>query len=131
MEINITKLFNERKSHLYSATKAELGEDVAKITWGNALETGIKYNFLDSCKKRTEFRKYLKALTAWPDEDIQGLNNESLNALLVQLVSAAVREDGLTSPEVDWKLHERLVEEGQVSGSIVRSDEGEIYFVAE
>jgi len=96
MELDITEFFNEESPADYSASVAELGQDAGKITWGYAQEA--PYTFVTE-ENAYEVREYFDSFGAWEDLDDWPLND--LNALLIQDISAQIREATDENGEID------------------------------
>lgn len=128
MEINITDLFNMGQAHLYSASKAELGESAGQITWNNALKAADEYNFLDTGEKRSAFREFVAQTGGWSRNEIFKWTRSELNALLIQFVAGDIREAGLDTPFPDWGQYQEDCEAGLVSGRIFRADDNQVYY---
>jgi hypothetical protein len=70
MELNITDFFNNIRAADYSASIAELGDNAAAITWGNAIrETSQWPDLLDTDEKREEYREHIRGFGAWDEVD--------------------------------------------------------------
>lgn len=133
MELNITRFWNEAAPRDYSASRAELGDDVGKVTWSHAVEDAPEYNFLDTDEKREEFRKYVKGFGAWSDEEIAAWSDTELNALLLQMISGDMRDvPEMSGPQDwDWTKYEQFCEQGVCSGRLYggpMSTDGQIYY---
>lgn len=70
----------------------ELGEDAGKITWNNATEHSY---LLDTTDKVEAFENYIKRFGAWDQEEIDKWSLEEKVALLIQFISAKIREADL------------------------------------
>ena len=131
MDINITKFFNEACPKDYSASVAEIGQDAGKSTWQAAMDDFDGYTILDSQDKIDSFKAYIVGFGAWDSEEIEGMNNQALNALCIQMISGDIREAGLDTQNPDWEEYQADSEAGKVSGSIFKGDDGEVYYSIE
>lgn len=111
MELLITRFYNELDDPMhYSASRMELGEDAGKITWNNAVEAATEHSYLlDTTDKVEAFENYIKRFGAWDQEEIDTWSLEEKVALLIQFISAEIRE---ADPE----------------GHIFKGIDGEMYF---
>lgn len=128
MEIDITRFFNEANTPDYSASVAERGQNAGPETWNNAVRDSAEFNFLDDDGKRDAFRAHVKGFGAWDDDEIAAWSPEELNALLIQMISGDMREDGLDASSPDWDEYQEGAEAGRYSGRISRNDDGTIYY---
>ena len=128
MEINITELFYQCEARLYSASKAELGDDAGKITWNNACEAAKEYNSLDTKEKREAFKSFVRESGGWNQEEIDRWSFKELNALFIQWVSGDMREAGLDVPSPDWEQYAKESGAGNCSSRIWRGPDNEVYF---
>ncbi len=125
MELNITRFFNTESAFDYSASCAEIGDDAGKRTWNNAVIASHNHaDLLDTDDKKDTFRAYVKTFGAWDENEIAAWTDNELTALLIQLISASMRENGLDSSEPDWEAYES---DDNNSGDIFRSGD-EVYF---
>ncbi|MDE2097484.1 MAG: hypothetical protein KGL39_09585 [Patescibacteria group bacterium] len=129
-EIDITDFVHSADPCEYSASRMELGDNAAPITWRNAVDAHDEYQLLNTEDERESFRAYVKTFGAWTAEEIAAWNDAELNALFIQLVSGDLRESGLPShPKAkDWRAYARLCDKGQISGRIGPGDNGRIYY---
>ena len=131
MEIDITDFFNGDDPSLYSASRAELGDNAGKITWSAAMERGATPPvMLDDDAKLDALRDHTRGFGAWEKEEIDGWTPQECNALFIQMVSGDMREGGLHADMTakDWKRYERDAEAGRVSSRIGRGDDGRVYY---
>ena len=129
MELLITLFFQQAGFINYSASMAEIGQNAGKDTWNQACEDSADYMLLDTEEKRQAYRKHVKAMGTWTDEEIAAWTDTELNALLLQDISAEARDAGIRTGEMmDWQEYERMSEAGQVSGRLFKGTDGEIYF---
>jgi hypothetical protein len=130
MEINVTKFvqsMDERPlgSRTFFASVAELGPSAGKFTWANAKAQAEEAPFLTTEAHLTEARAYFREFGAWSKEELAAMDAIELNALLIQEITAQVRETGLYPLGEEY---EKASEAGQVSGNLYLADDGEIYF---
>lgn len=126
MEIKINRLFKTIVPQRYSASQIELGKDVGRITWNNALDAAP--NLLNSADKMREFKNYIKGFGAWSESEIKAWTQKECNALLLQLIAGDIREAGLDTTNPDWSDYEKQAEQGRISGSIFKGIDGNIYY---
>lgn len=126
MELDITHFFNNEDAGRYSASVAELGSDACRITWGNAVRQARDEPLLKTPQAIDYARDYFGGFGAWDDEERAAWTDDEVNALVIQEISASIREieslcmddDG----EIDWDLVERYSNEGRINGCIFRCD---------
>jgi len=125
MEVNITRFFNTESAFDYNASCAELGENAGTYTWNNAVSASYNHtDLLDTDEKKDTFRAFVKTFGAWDEAEIAAWNDNELTALLIQFISASMRENGLDSSEPEWEAYEA---DDNNSGDIFRSGD-EVYF---
>lgn len=128
MELKITDFFNKTNPFYYSASVAELGEDVGKITWENALDCG--FSLINTEEEKEAARDHFRAYGAWAEEEIAAWTGAALNALVIQEISAEMRDlDELAAG--DWSKWQELCTDGAASGRLYGgelSTDGEVYF---
>jgi len=129
MEIDVTEFVRNEDPAYYSASRAELGENAARITWSHAMEQGG--DMLASPESLQVMRDWALASGGWDNEEIAAWSDTELNALFVQLISGDMREAGLDAyeeSEFDWSEYEALAQAGQISGNFFRASDGRIFF---
>lgn len=130
MKIDISEFFINEEPALYSASKAELGEDAGKITWNAALDAPT---LLTKAKQIAAWRRYVKGSGAWSKDEIASWDDQHCNALFVQYVSGDIREaESLCTNsrnKMNWAKYERLSETGVISGNLFKGTDGHIYFL--
>lgn len=124
MEINITQFFNTAAPMDYSASQADIRQNAGADTWRAACDDSADHMMLDTDEKREAFRQYAKGFGAWSEEDITAWSDIELNALFIQMVSAAMRENDL-APDCDWDAYEANDFAGH---EIFKGDDEQIYF---
>lgn len=106
MNINISVLINsEFNPHDIYGSVATHGEDVADLTWSEALEYAkVLPNFLGIDELEAAFRQYVEAIGfgAYDDLDTWGLMDFA--ALFLQLVAAEMVDAGFDPQNPDWDL---------------------------
>jgi hypothetical protein len=111
MELNITRFFRDAAPMDYSASRAEIGNDAAKLTWRAAVDDSESFMLLDTDDKRDAFRAHVREFGAWSQEEIAAWSAVELNALLLQMIAGDMREPV-----------------GQCSSRISRGDDGDVYY---
>lgn len=93
-EINVTSLIDTDDYSMrdFSASQFELGDNAGRITWDAAKEASEDYKFVTE-ENREEFTDYFRSTGGWTDEDMAEWSLEEVNALFIQFVAAAWRED--------------------------------------
>ena len=92
MEYNVTRV-TEETIELLSASRAELGDDAAHITWRNCLECADRFGAsleLDYDDARGHFQEY----GAWERDEIEAWTERELQAMVIQETAARLRELG-------------------------------------
>lgn len=127
MELTITEFFNNETASDYSASRSELGDNAAQITWEAALRAPILVSTPEEIETCREFFKSFGAwddLDEWPDTEI--------NALLVQWISGDIREiESLCMDDngrVDWQVYCELAQDGTLDGNLFCGDDDQIYY---
>lgn len=110
LEFDITPLFADKlDAYMLSNSQNNLGDNVGKITWDNALEAATEYPLVTD-ENRDKTIGWLKEWGAWSEGDLMQWNNQSLSALVWQFAAADFREnwenyqsedDGDTIPEIE------------------------------
>lgn len=138
-ELDITLFVRVEEPAEFSASRVELGNDAAKITWGNAVEHA-KNTRLDNAapwitaENRDVFDAWVREFGAWDAKEIAAWSLDECNALLIQYISGDLRElESLCFSEtdefgIDWGKAQKLSEEGAISGNIYKGDDGKVYF---
>jgi|SRR5690625_98511 len=130
MDIDITDFFNECSPMVYSASRAEIGDNAGAVTWRAACDDAPDWPLLDTDAKRQAFREYVRSFGAWTDDEIAAWTNVELTALFIQMVSGDMREfEALTNG--DWFLWGRLANDGTVGGNLFGgplSVDGRVYY---
>ena len=132
MEIEITSFLASEDAFEFSASVAERGENAGRETWHNAMVAGAAQPLLTTADQLDALRDHVKGFGAWDDAEIEGWSADECNALFIQMISGDIREleaccseDGCT---IDWKKAEKLSQQGTISGSLYRGDNGKVYF---
>jgi len=130
MELDITRFFAVADPFQYSASRMELGQNAANITWDHARADASDYNLLNDDESRDAMRAHIKGFGAWDEAEIAAMSDQDLNALLIQMISGDMREGGLDSDPTlaDWAAYEDAATSGNVGGRINRGDNGRIYY---
>jgi hypothetical protein len=128
MEINITSFVTNQDPYEYSASRCELGENAASITWNNALAADT---LLTTPEQIEALREYVKGFGAWSREEIAAWSDKQCNALFVQLISGDLREAGFDNVELDefdWQEYEERQQAGSISSNVFRGNDGQVYY---
>ncbi len=129
-ELDITDFFKNAAAADYSASRAEYGENAARITWSNALRA--EWQLLKTNEQREAFRGFVRSSGGWSAEEIAAWDDKELNALCVQWVSGDIREvPGVSEgdwTDEEWKIYEECAQCGAVSSRLYRADDGAVYF---
>lgn len=128
MELDITDFFNGAAPRDYSASQAELGRDAGAITWGQACKDAPSYPLLDTEEKREAFRDHVKGYGAWSEEEIASWTDNELTALLLQDISADIRDTRMEPDAFDWEKYEEGANAGRYRGNLFKGTDGRIYF---
>jgi len=127
LELDITDFFNSECPRDYSASVAELGPNAGRDTWQAANDNAPEYNYVTD-ENRDEVISHFQAYGAWDREELEAHSNNELCAMLIQDISAAMRE-GNMHPGMDWALYQHYCEEGVCSGRISQGvDESKVFF---
>src|SRR5580700_2584442 len=133
MEIDITNFIRNAETHNFSAICAELGNDVGKITWDNAVREAASTQLI-SAEHRAAFESWAREFGAWDRDEIAAWSLDECNALLIQYISGDLNElESLCYSDdddfgIDWSEAEKLSERGTISGHIYKGDNGHVYF---
>ena len=100
MEIDITEFYQTACPKDYSASVAEIGKNAGADTWRAAIDDSMDYLMLDTDEKRDAFRQYIRGFGAWTHEEIQAWANIEINALFIQFVSGAMRNQDSDNSEI-------------------------------
>lgn len=129
MEIDITDFVMNEEPFNYSASAAEMGTRAGQITWLNAKEEGARKPLLTTEEQLQALRDHVEDMGF--GGEVQGYDANACNALFIQLISGDMREAGMDDVDLedfDWTEYTARSEQGQVSGSIYRGDNGRIYY---
>jgi hypothetical protein len=126
-ELDITDFFNSECPRDYSASVAELGPSAGQDTFQAAIENAPVYNYVTD-ENRGAVIDHFQAYGAWDREELEAHTNTELCAMLIQDISAAMRE-GNMHQGMDWDLYRHYCEEGVCSGRIRQGvDESKVFF---
>jgi hypothetical protein len=133
MELKITEFFNNCAPMDFSASVAEIGRDAGPSTWHAACEESTESLILDTEEKCESFKDFVRSAGAWSDDEINAWSVAELNALCIQWISGDMREPvgfdlGAESTDEQWAEYQKQSEDGNVSGRLFKSADGEIYF---
>lgn len=103
MELDITCMLEEDLMG-YSASRAELGEDVGRYTWNNAINSDVSFVTEDNIE---EIKDYIREFGAWDKEEIDSWDINTTNALVIQFVSDDLRQyldakEGTEAEFAEW-----------------------------
>lgn len=131
MYLNITRFFNEAGMIDYSASAAEIGQDVGKVTWQAALDDTAEWNLLTNAAELEAFADYAENTGGWTGEEIDRMSNQELQALCIQFVAGWIREafpDGTEAlSNTDWWHYKERLQQGECSGMLSRDSEGNVF----
>jgi hypothetical protein len=120
MEINVTEFVKNENPVQFQQSIAESGlQNISQITWDNAKES--EWEFVNEDNKQDVIDHFAE-YGAWDDLEEWSINE--LNALLIQDISASIRE---------WECYdsyeeiEQAMEDGQISSRLYQSSD-EYYF---
>ena len=115
MEIDITCFVKNEDPTEYSASRAELGNNAARITWANAKRQAKRKPMLNTPEQLDAMRQWVKESGGWDDDERDAMTDEALNAMFIQLVSGDMREMGLDEcfpDEFDWEAYRERADGG-------------------
>jgi hypothetical protein len=93
--VNLETMFRFVNPAYVSASRAELGDTAGQITWRNALDIGAHYvqwlvsDYEAACEA---MRDWARSTGAWSSDEIAGMADCELFALLAQNIAADLRE---------------------------------------
>lgn len=123
MYFDVTPLFDDKlDAYMISNSPNNLGENVGRITWDNALEAATDYPLVND-QNRDEVIQVLKGYGAWEEGDLLQWNNQSLSALVWQFAASDFREHW--EPLFDGDCFD---EDTQPAESMIHHDHGKFYF---
>jgi hypothetical protein len=132
MELDISCLVIFGEFAELSGSIAELGPDAGKITWANSMTEADRTPLLRTEAELDAAREWAGEFGAWEDAEIAAWSAQEINAFVIQYIAGNLREiEALCSDkrgEIDWKVVERMEQEGRISGNIYRADNGRYYF---
>lgn len=127
MDINISALIESGfNPHDVYGSVATHGEDVADLTWSEALEYAkVLPNFFDTKEKEAAIRQYIIFSGLWTEEDYDDYGAMDIAALFLQMVAAEMVDYGFDPQNPDWYILDS-------SGSYIfgghLSSDGEAYY---
>lgn len=128
MEINITEFFNTAAPIEFFASAAELGADAGAVTWAAAVTAAeTQYPLLKTAGEFSAFREFAAEFGAWTETEIAEWSEPECNALLIQLISADIRE-GDTGSAWNWAEYDALAQAGHCTSNLFLGDDGEVYY---
>lgn len=111
----------------YSASVAERGETVGKVTWAAAKHEAKETPILPPEHEEAARRCFRDM--GFDDEEVDAYTSEDLNALMIQLISGDYRE--YQDLGLDPESYQAASEAGQVSGSLFWTEDGRIFYYFE
>lgn len=137
--LDITEFLAAHDMGDYSASIAELGVVVRRITWANALRIahsagaqfiaeGIRMCECTGEQVLAEVRSWAISSGGWEEDEADGWSNVECIAFLVQSIAGDIREGGINDAHPDlltaaqWRAYETAVENGQARGTIHREE---------
>lgn len=138
MEIKITDFWNDGDMQRYSASRAELGDKAAEVTFHSAKEAVPDY--LKRLPKGgiKAVRDWLLEFGEWDsytDIDKGDMDGQTCRALLLQIIAGDIREatalidkDTTDWTDKEWEEYQKLSDEGTVSGRLFKGIDNHIYF---
>ena len=130
-DIDVTAIVYDFDPFLYSASRAEMGDNAGPITWNNAKKDAR--GLFGDCFNREAFDDYFRGFGAWDDEEIAAHSDDEAAALMLQFLAGDWREAaGIIEEEEGsaawWREYERLAHRGVVSGRFGLGDNGRVYY---
>jgi hypothetical protein len=126
MELDVTHMVEDAdEMPNLSGSRAELGDDASKITWGNSKAYAHKHPLLKTDEEREAAREHFAEYGAWTRDEIAAWSEEHLQGITCQDVAAAIREMEIADT---YEEYEALCERGTCSGRLYRGDDGRWYF---
>lgn len=127
MYINISALINSGfNPHDIYGSVATYGENVADITWSEALEYAkVLPNFLDTDELEAAFRQHVEGMGFGSYDDLDTWGLMDFAALFLQLVAADMVDYGFDPQNPDWYILDGSG--SNVFGGHLSSD-GEAYY---
>ena len=133
MELDITDFVRNADPCEFSASRAEIGNDAAKITWNATLQEAANTQFI-TADNRDELERWVQEFGAWEQADITAWSFDECNALLIQFISGNLREleslcfSASGEHGINWRKAGILADKGTISGNIYKGDDGRLYF---
>lgn len=129
LEIDVSFLLTEDAGQ-FSASRMELGDDAARITWQNALSHADQISLTP--EEILEAKDYIRSMGAWEDEEIDSWSDDETKALIIQFAAGDYREaesccwdDDLN--DIDWQgEYQKQAEAGRISGNLYFAN-GKLY----
>ena len=124
MEINVTRIMNETELTDFSDSIFNSGLDnIGQITWRNACAEMKSDPLVTTAEQLSDLADWIADFGAWSDEEIQGMSDAELNALLLQFVAGEGQR--YQEAEENDDLDSYLENEG---GNLWRDDNGQWWF---
>lgn len=131
MEIKITQLFNiifEYGLMDFSASVAEIGSNAGPETWQNANEF-VKYEkIVFNAEQIQAIKHHFAQYGAWENDEITNWSNDETIALLVQEISAQLRENDIACLDDLIVLQNSMDDQSENYIAIFVGIDNEIYF---
>jgi hypothetical protein len=131
-EIDVTDFLSGHRLKYFSGSIVELGNDAGKQTWEECNDKAEEWKPLDSDEKRETFRAFVESSGGWTEEEIAAWSDAELNALCIQWIAGDARECGIEGEDlsaINWERVRQDQENGRVSGSLFRGDDGRVYWL--
>lgn len=131
-EIDVTDFLSGHRLKYFSGSIAELGNDAGPQTWAECTDKAEEWKPLDSDEKRETFRAFVESSGGWTEDEIAAWSDAELNALCIQWIAGDARECGIEGEyldSVDWAQIEQDQQDGKISGSLYRGDDGRVYWL--
>lgn len=125
MEIDVTDFVTNEDPAEFSASREELGQDAARITWRNAMDYAAKAPMLTTEDQIEALRDDARRSGGWEPAEIATWSDQHCNALFVQMVAAEMREAHMQAGDLEsfiWEGYEADIAAGRVAGLLYRGD---------
>lgn len=129
--MDISALARSINPRLYSGSVAELGPNAGPLTWEAASRDALPL-FGDQFN-REAFNAFFAGFGAWDDAELAALTDEQCAGLMLQFISADLRECEFSDwPPVFsdswWQCYESAARDGVVSSRFFRASDGSIHY---
>lgn len=130
-EILITHIFDNQEPDFFASSIAKSGNpNIARDCWLRAVTHADPLRFLVTPAQQKAFQDYLEDAGF---EFEREYTPREIEALFIQSVASDVEEAQYVAPGRDWqgiswKKYERASNDGKVSGTLFKGEDGEIYY---